>query len=99
MFSCESDLNTNIIFPSDYDTNQYDPSSGMLLWHFESIACFFLSNIIPVFHPDKRRKGQHNCNKTFVIIADQTFGKIKEHTCRETKICQNLLQDKHTFPV
>ena len=36
---------------------------------------------------------RHNYNKTFVIIADYTFGKIKEDTCRETKICQNLLQN------
>ena len=43
----------------------YDPSSGILLWHFESIACFFLSNIIQIFYSDKRRKGRHNYNKTF----------------------------------
>ena len=87
MFSCESDLNTSIVFSipsfrafeltrgktdfsflsfeysnsllqgilwSDYDTNQYNPSSSILLYHFESTACFFLSNIIPVFHSDIR---------------------------------------------
>ena len=51
----------------------------------ESTACFFLSNIIPVFHSNKRRKGRQNCNKTFVIITDHTFDKIKEDTGRETK--------------
>ena len=39
----------------------------------------------------------HDYNKTFVVIADHTFGKIKEDTpedtCRETKIFQNLLQN------
>ena len=99
MFTGKSDLNTNIVFSSDYDTNQYDPSSSILLYTLSPELVFFLSNIISVFHSDKRRTGRHNYNKTFVIIADHTFGKIKEDTCRETKICQNLLQEKYTFPI
>ena len=42
----------------------YDTSSGILLGHFESIACFsFLSNIIPVFYSDKRYKGNRTTTK------------------------------------
>ena len=42
-------VNTNIVFLSDYDsyTNQYDPSCRILLLHFESIVCFFLSKYCP----------------------------------------------------
>ena len=83
---------------SDYDTNQYNPSSSILLWHFESraesIACIFsFQTLSQSSFRDKRRKARHKDTKTFAIIADHTFGKIKEDTCRETKICQNLLQN------
>ena len=80
--------------------NQYNPSSSILLQHFESIACFFPFKHYPsLSFRYKRRKGRHNYNKTFVTTADHTFGKIKEDTCRETKICQHLLHAEYTFPI
>ena len=48
MFSGKSDLNMNMIFLSDYDshTNQYDPSSSILLLYNLSDVDFVVSHEI-----------------------------------------------------
>ena len=107
MVSGESDLNTNIVFLNDYDshTNQYDPSSGILPAFSVHSLFSFLSNYCPEslsrsFIQIRDIRGDTTTTKLLiVIIADHTFGKIKEDNDRETKICQNLLQEKYTFPI
>ena len=66
------------IFWSDYDTNQYDLSSSILLQHFESIACFSFQTLSRSFIQIRDVRGDTTSTKLLYKdlpepVAEYTF--------------------------